>query len=377
MHRFRTATFDLENGKRLQNNKNMKTTIKDIARDVGVNVATVSRALNNKPGVSPELRRTIQRRAAELNYLPYGQARSLVTRRTETVGLLFDMELGTLLSNPFYSEVLAGIEAEIRQHDYSLMFASTSGEPVQHFTALPKFIVEHRVDGVIVVGSVEANIIDMLITSGQPFVIVDYHLPDRHLDAVLADNVRGAYAATELLIGLGHRTIAFVGGEPLDHGNFGERLEGYRRALNDAGIPFQDDLVAGGGIENGDLNALQILARRPDTTAVIACNDTNAIAALNALQRKGYGVPDRISIVGFDDIPHAARTHPPLTTVHVDRRGMGRAAALRLIHKLHDNDSQPECETVFPAKLVVRESSGPPPAAKPADSEAVLPDERQ
>ncbi|MBN1269194.1 MAG: LacI family DNA-binding transcriptional regulator [Kiritimatiellae bacterium] len=338
----------------------MRTTIKDIAKIVGVNVATVSRALNEKPGVSPELRRQIAKKAAEMNYLPHGQARGLVTQRTETVGLMFDIETGAFLSNPFYGEVLAGIESEMRVRNYSLMFASAADQEILSLNQLPKFAVEHRVDGILIVGSLEAHVIRLLRDVDLPFLMIDYHLPNEHIDAVVADNRRGGRLAAEHLIKLGHRRIAFVGGGPLDHGNFAERLEGYREALAAASIPYKEELVQGGAVEAGYDSMLKVLERAPDVTAVVGCNDANALGAMRAVRSRQMSIPEEISVVGFDDISAAAEAWPPLTTVRVDKRAMGRAAAQRLLQKTESKEPSPPYETVFPTEIVVRESTAAP-----------------
>jgi LacI family transcriptional regulator len=149
---------------------------------VRVNVGTVSRALNDKPGVSPDLRKKIVRKAADLGYRPNGHARGLVTQRTETIGLLSGVETSAFLSNPFYAGVFAGIEAETREHNHALMFASTTAEHAISSGRLPKFIAEHRVDGVLVVGAVDPGVVALLTSYRCPFVMVDYHVPDEGMD---------------------------------------------------------------------------------------------------------------------------------------------------------------------------------------------------
>lgn len=337
----------------------MRPTIKDLAKALGVNVGTISRALNDKPGVSPDLRKRIIRKASEMNYRPNGHARGLVTHRTETVGLLSGIETSVFLSNPFYTGVFAGIESETREHNYALMFASAAGENPLSLGQLPKFIVEHRVDGVLIVGAVEVNVINLLKASKYPFVVVDYHLPEADIDTVVTNNARGARAVTEHLIQLGHKHIAYIGGN-LDRGNFVERLQGYREALEGAGIPYRDTLVQGGAVTGGYDSVLAILDRAPQVTAVVACNDANALAAATALRERGLEIPRDISIVGFDDIPAAAESWPPLTTMKVDKMAMGRKAGQRLLQKLAEGESSTPHQIVFSADLVVRASSAAP-----------------
>ncbi len=338
----------------------MRATIKDIAKVIGVNVGTVSRALNDKPGVSDELRRRIVRKAAELDYQPNGHARGLVTQRTETIGLISGIETGSFLSNPFYAEVFAGIEVETRENNYALMFASTAGENPTSLGQLPKFIVEHRVDGVLVVGAVEANVLTLLQSLKYPFVLVDYHLPTEGMDTVVTSNTRSARTATEHLVQLGHRHIAFVGGAPLDRGNFAERLQGYREALEAHSIAYREKLVQEGALVGGHESVMAVLNRAPEITAVIGCNDANALAAMGALRGKGMDVPRDMSVVGFDDIPAARESWPPLTTVRVDKMAMGRKAAQRLMQKLVEGEASAPHQIVFSTELVVRQSTAAP-----------------
>jgi len=338
----------------------MRSTIKDIAKSLGVNVGTVSRALNDKPGVSADLRKRIVKKASDLDYRPNGHARGLVTQRTETIGLLSGTDTSSFLSNPFYAGVFAGIEAETREHNYALMFATAISDPSLSMGQLPKFIVEHRVDGLLIVGAVEMNIINMLKASSRPFVLVDYHLPEDGLDTVVTNNVRGGRSATEHLIELGHKAIAFVGGEPLDRGNFAERLQGYRDALSTAGISYRDEWVQEGALVGGGYSSmLKVLDRCPDITAVIGCNDANALAAMGALRAKGIEVPSQMSVIGFDDIPAASESWPPLTTMRVDKIAMGRKAAQRLLQKLSEGNSSAPHQIVFAADLVLRGTTAP------------------
>lgn len=337
----------------------MRSSIKDIAAEFGVNAGTVSRALNGRPGVSDELRREIIRRSQQLGYRPNGHARGLVTHRTETIGLVTGGDTTTFLSDPFYATIFAGIEAETRQRNLALMFASTAGEdtPVS-INQLPKFIAERRVDGLLVVGWVDPSIVRILQDARYPFVMVDYHLPVE-ADTVVTNNTRGARMATEYLIGLGHRHIAFIGGD-VTIGNFGERCRGYREALEAAHIPFRERLVQGGRTVGGYDSVMAVLDRDPDVTAVFACNDANALAAMRALRARGMEVPRDISIIGFDDIPAAAQAWPPLTTMRVPKAAMGEKATQRIVQKIEEPPGAAPHEIVFTPELVVRESAAAP-----------------
>ncbi len=340
----------------------MRITISDIAKAVDVNVGTVSRALNGKPGVSPDLRKKITRKAEELHYRPSGHARGLVTKRAETIGLISGAEPKVFLSDPFYAEIFSGIEAETREHNYALMFASAGWENPMGETPLPKFILERRVDGLLLVGVVEPHIVQQLQEMNYPFVMVDFHLPDKNTDTVITNNTRGARLATEYLIRLGHRRIGFVGGT-LDMGNFYERLQGYCEGLQSAGIAYRQEMVQGGEKSGGFESTLKILDHAPDITAIVACNDANALGAMRALRVRGLEVPTDVSVIGFDDIPAASESWPPLTTMRVDKWTMGRQATKWIMQKLQEHELAAPHEVVFCPELVVRESAAAPKSA--------------
>ncbi|HEY8239886.1 MAG TPA: LacI family DNA-binding transcriptional regulator, partial [Kiritimatiellia bacterium] len=331
----------------------MRTTIKDVAERVGVNAGTVSKALNGRPGVRPDLRRRILDKAAELDYSPSGAARSLVIRRTETIGIVYDLDTGNLFANPFWGYVLAGVEDELREQGYAAIFSSLAASPSSTEAHVPKFITEHRVDGVLVFRQADDAFLQDLEDRGRPFVLVDYNLPNRTFDAITTDNRRGAYMATEHLLKLGHKQIAFIGGP---HRNFMERHDGYEAALADHGVRYRDALVHLAPVDDGYMKTFDLLERAPDLTAIVACNDANALSAMRALRSRNIEVPDQVSVVGFDDIVAAEEATPALTTMQVDKRAMGAMAARRLLSRIRGDDPSPQHQTEFPARLVVRKT---------------------
>ncbi len=338
----------------------MTTTLHDIAARLNINICTVSRALNDKPGVGPKMRRRIAKAAKEMGYRPNIHARSLTIKRTETLGFLTGMEISSFLSNPFYTGVFAGIESEARAQNYALMFDSVAESRNLTHGTLPKMLAENRVDGLLVVGATEEPLLKAIEASGQPFVVVDYHLPGADLDTITVDNRRGGWLATEHLIERGHRRIAFLGGTPLSRGNFAERLEGYRNALAAHGLPWDERLVQEGKVIGGGQSILRILERAPDVTAALACNDINALDAIKALEKTGRQIPRDFSIAGFDDILEAQTNLPPLTTIHVDRPAMGRMAVQSLVDRLRSDHINPRQTVVIAPQLVIRGSTGAP-----------------
>jgi len=337
----------------------MRTTIKDIAESLDVNMATVSRALSGKPGVSQKVRKQVKAKAAAMKYRPNVHARGLATNRTETIGLICDLPTEMLFANPFWGCVLAGIEAEARKHDYALMFASVPVDPKTGKQELPKFLAEHRVDGLLGIRAVSEGTLKMLLGSGYELVLIDCDTSKANIDTVLTDNHGGSRLATEHLINLGHRNIGFVG---TNSGNisFHQRFEGYQTALKEHGLPVWDHEIPEADDYGCDDSSMHLLDRRPDTTAIVCCNDDHALAAMRMLALRGLSVPKDISVVGFDDILPAAKSFPPLTTVRVDSRQMGRLATSRLIERLDTEVRMSPCKTVLSVELIERESTATP-----------------
>ena len=336
----------------------MTVSIKDIAKTAGVSHSTVSRALSDSPLVSAHTRARIQRLAHEMGYSPDAQARSLVMGRTQTVGLVV-----TTIIDPFIAEIVQSIERTARDHGYSVILASSSAEPEREIAAV-EMLHSKRVDGVVVtssrVGSLYQDHLDRL---GVPVVLVNSHSEQLgpYTFSINVDNEHGAYLATNHLVELGHRRIAYITG-PADHSDDLDRLAGYRKALDQAGVEFAPAFVvpgtgrAGGG-ERG-LAVLQALAEPP--TAVFCYNDMTAIGVLRATRQVGLVVPERLSVVGFDDIPFASYVQPSLTTIAQPKVTMGRQAmemVLDLISRPRPVDSGFP-NVMVQGKLIVRKSSG-------------------
>lgn len=336
----------------------MAPTIQDLADELGVHKATVSRALSGKPGVGDAMRRKILRMAAERGFYPDGQARSLATSRTETVALVFCDDTSEFLTNPFYSEVLSGIAAETERHAYSLAFCSMSlNDPSNRRGALPKIMRERRADGFLFVGDQEDVLINYARNLGYPLVLVDHRYGQERYDTVAIDNASGSRRAVEHLLDLGHRRIGFVGGS-LRSPSFEERLRGYRAALESRGLPYDPALVQLGESHAGYENMMKLLALSRPPTAVFACNDVNAVKAMRAIYEKGLKVPEDVSVVGFDDSQRACETWPQLTTMHVDAVQMGTLAAAALVRRIQEGPGEAR-QTDIDARLVVRQSTGP------------------
>lgn len=297
--------------------------IKDIARAAQVSHSTVSRALRDSPLVNPETRALIQKIAAEKGYTVSAVARSLVTRRTNTLGIVV-----TSIADPFVGEVVGGIEEFALGRGYSVILATCHADPAREQRAVRSF-QERRIDGILVTASrVGALYMPMLEEMKVPIVLINNQHPGEFGYHVSIDNPAGARAVTQHLIALGHRRIAYIGDRFGLHSDT-ERCAGYRESLQAAGIACDPSLVVTGdsGPESG-LHAMRELLDRADPpTAVFCYNDLSAYGAMRAARDRGLRVPEDISIAGFDDLFLSSYTDPPLTTVRQPKQEMGRDAA--------------------------------------------------
>lgn len=325
-------------------------TIKDIARIAGVAPSVVSRALNNKYGVKESTRQRIVEIARELGYYPNSAARSLVTRRTEMIGVVM-----ADISEPYYSQTIKGMEYLATQTGYTLLF-SNSYENVEQGQVLHKMISGERVDGLVIVGSniQEKSFISTLLEREIPFVLVERNFSDPRVNCIWVDNVRGGYLATKFLIDKGHKKIAHIAGNLYFQVAL-DRIEGYKRALAEAGIGFTEEWVAAGDfLTEGGYQAMKELLPL-GCTAVFAANDAMAYGALQAIWEAGLSVPDDIAIIGFDDLEFSGLTNPPLTTVRQPRYEMGRRSVEILVSVLRDK--QPNgVKICFQPEITVRRS---------------------
>ncbi|HEY1753880.1 MAG TPA: LacI family DNA-binding transcriptional regulator [Bryobacteraceae bacterium] len=336
--------------------------IKDIARAAQVSHSTVSRALRNSPLVNIETRALIHKLAGEAGYTVSAVGRSLVTKRTSTIGVVV-----TTIADPFAGEVVSGIEEFALSHDYSVILAACHADPDRELRAVHS-LQERRVDGILVMASrIGALYLPRLSGMKVPIVLINSHHPGEFVYSIRIDNVDGARLATKHLVDLGHRRIAYIG-DRFGFQSDMERLTGYREMLEEtnpgfeADLGFEPDLVAyGDGTPEGGRQAmLQLLSRAARPTAVFCYNDRMAIGAMRAVREQGLRVPRDVSIAGFDDLFLSSYTDPPLTTVRQPKRDMGVQAGEILLQLLAGE--KPESR-VTSGVLVVRESTGPPRSA--------------
>ncbi|HKG91792.1 MAG TPA: LacI family DNA-binding transcriptional regulator [Gemmatimonadaceae bacterium] len=349
----------------------MKPTIRDVAREAGVSVATVSRVLNGSGPVHEDTRERIRAVARALRYVPDSAARSLITRRTETLGVVLPDLYGE-----FFSEVMRGLDQAARRRGYHVLVSSSHADRAEIEAAVGAMM--GRVDGMVVMApDVDAAALAANLPESLPVVLLNSGLGGEDdagatnggtaaasipFDVVDVDNYGGARGAVRHLIALGHSRVAIIKGSERNH-DARERLRGYRDALAGAGLEapprweIAGDFTEGAGHEA----ARRVVRMRPRPTALFAANDTMAIGALSALRESGARVPEDVAVVGFDDIPLARYMSPPLTSVHVDIARLGGRAVERLLEIVADgtgeNRSARRRETL-PTTLVVRDSCG-------------------
>jgi LacI family transcriptional regulator len=331
-------------------------TIRHVAQEADVSVGTVSRVLNNRPGVSEKTRQHVLAVARELGYtLP---RRSLLSTSTVThIGLLSRPMQDALPANPFYADVFHGIEQICHGCHINLSFSSLDIVD-GHLRSLPALVDDERIGGMILVGAIPQAVVESVVASAQlPVVLVDNCFAGCTWDAVMIDNLRGAYLATEYLISQGHRHIALIGGP--GHPSIVERRAGYEEALK------QHDLVptvvtcAGLDLADGEQAAVELLRQAPETTAIVCSNDSQATGVSRKLRELGYKVPDDFSLVGFDDINLTQLTSPPLTTIRVDRRALGQIGVQLLLGRIN-TPKRLATKAIVGVTLIERASVCPP-----------------
>lgn len=337
-------------------------TIREIAEQLGVSVATVSRVLNAYPDVAPDTRERVLAGIAELDFVPSRAARSLVTGRTHVIGIVLATGKGRPgIEHPFFQEVLAGMRESVGERGFDLLLFSVAGSG--NGSGETRYLArarQHRVDGVVLMG-VDAHDreIDELVGSGIPIMAVDIDLKGGRTGHVTSDNVAGASMAVRHLSDLGHRRIGLIGGST-DTRPGVDRLLGYRRALERIGLPYRPEFAREGDFyaRSGHTEMLELLRLDEAPTAVFAAADLMAAGAIQALTEHGLRCPDDVSVVGFDDVHLAGLLQPPLTTIRQHKRGLGVAAGGALVRMIEEPDLPPE-DVVLPVELVIRGSTGP------------------
>ena len=339
-----------------------RVTVKDVAAKAGVSTATVSRVVNGHPRVGPEVRAAVTIAIDELGYVPNPSARSLMTQRTGSIGVVILESADRLFGDPFFGQLMLGISAALADRDrrLMLMLAPTRDEEAR----IERYLASEHMDGIVLVGPHGIDpLLRRLVKRGMPLVVSGRPHDQRGVSYVDAQNRTGAEAAVAHLIATGRRRIATIHGT-LDMPSAVDRLEGYRDALRAAGHTLDPSLEAAGEYRAlTAAEAMRALLETPrDLDAVFAASDSMAITAMQAIMDAGRRVPDDIAVMGFDDLPTGRETQPTLSTVRQPIEAMGREM-VRLLQQQINEPGTAASQVVFATELVLRGSTGEPAAA--------------
>ena len=327
----------------------MQATIKDVARLAGVSKGTVSKYLNGARYVGAANKDRIAGAIAELGYEPNRVAQGLSLRRSHTIGLVV-----ANIGNPFYAELIRGAEDVASALGYTLLLASTDGDPRRE-TGIVKAMRQRQVDGVIFASVRLADReVTALARDGMRVVLASRHLPDADVDMVLVDSVRGARMAVEHLIAHGHKRIAYVGG-PQSIAQFQDRAKGWREALESAGLAAPPELginLERMDIDAGDAATAALLSLAEPPTAIFAATDNLAFGVLKACVRLGYPVPGRLALIGFDNVRFGEIALTPLTSIDGSGLTIGQRAMRLLVDRI-DNELEPPGK-YSPVRMIIQ-----------------------
>ncbi|MFT3904851.1 MAG: LacI family DNA-binding transcriptional regulator [Steroidobacteraceae bacterium] len=334
----------------------MGATIKDVARRARVSIASVSRALNGTGVVTDSIRERVTRAAKQLRYTPHGGARSLITRRTHSIGVLLPDMYGE-----YFSELIRGIDRAARARNLHLLVSSTHGDADEAAELLRS--MSGRVDGLLLMSPhVTGKFLAEAIPGALPAVLISTPDELKQFTTLMIDNYGGARSVVTHLRNLGHRHIAHISG-PANNFESGERLRGYRAALRGLAPPpgasSAETIVAGDFTEESGYLAGRFIAalpQRPD--AIFAANDMMAIGCLYALTEAGLRVPQDVALAGFDDIPIARYMQPALTTVRIQIAELGMRALEALVQRIRSPKDAGGGKQTLKTELVVRASCG-------------------
>jgi LacI family transcriptional regulator len=330
-------------------------TIYDVAREAGVSYSTVSRTLSGYEFVKTTTRERVLQAAEKLGYVPNQQARSLAGGRSNLIGVLVPA-----LSNNYVSEILRGIDEKLAESNYNLILYTTHRHQGKESSYVAT-IMNGGADGLLlVVPLMSTSYLEVLRRQDFPYVLIDQVDKTQKSNVVNGTNWQGAYEATQYLIELGHRRIAFLAGL-MGLNSAAERLEGYTAAMSAHGIPVCEDYIVESDFREhgGYLSAQKLLALPELPTAIFASNDMSAFGAMEAIREHGLRIPEDISVIGFDDIPQASIVYPKLTTVHQPLAQMGREAVAILLESMKNQAAEIR-QVALETHLIIRDSCCPP-----------------
>ena len=331
---------------------NMKyITLKMVAEKAEVSVNTASRAINNKPDINEETKKRVLQIAKELGYIRNAAAVALRTKKTGTIGVVIADN-----RNPFYAEVLNGMEEAAREKNYHIILANTQRDYKKEEEAI-NLLLAKRVDGLLITPVQDKDDdIKNLIDANIPFVVVGRDFENIEVDAIYNDEVKGGFLATENLIKKGHKRIALIDGFLYKSPAKG-RLEGYKKALNKYRISLDESLISVGdiNIEDGHERTKQMLEKDLNFTAIFVYNDMMAFGAMQAIKEKGLRIPEDIGLVGYDDIPFSSLISPPLTTIRLKKQGLGAESVKLLLSRINGKHKN-AIKRMLDVELIARET---------------------
>jgi len=330
----------------------MAVTMKDIAKKAGVSVVTVSRALNDKPDINKETKDLILKIANELNYTPNGLAKSLVTKKTKTVGIVIPG------MDPFYAEVVDGISNESRKRGYSVILCN-SHDSADRELELIRLLQEKRVDGMLIYPNQEDNrYIEELKNCPIPFIFLNRHTDALKCDYVINDNVYGAFSAVNHLIQKGYKKFTYICAKPTASSGK-ERIAGCKKSISENALPSDALNVVTCDETIGSCYDLvkELLKKDEKLNAIFVWDDKLAIGAIKAVFEAGKRIPDDIALVGYDDIEISEFLFPPLTTVRQPSHEIGETATRILIDKLESEDESELKRVVLKPELIIRQTT--------------------
>jgi LacI family transcriptional regulator len=328
-------------------------TIYDVAREAGVSMATVSRVVNNNPNVKPQTRKKVFEAIERLGYRPNAVARGLASKKTTTVGVVIPD-----ISNPIFAEVARGIEDIANMYHYNIILCNADKRKEKEIRVI-NTLLEKQVDGLLFMGGIVTDEhLQAFKTSSVPVVLCATADEKKTMPSVDIDHEGAAFDAVSELLREGHRDIAMITGTLQDPANGYARYQGYKRALESAGIPVREEYVRVGNYryESGMEAAKYFLelAKRP--TAIFSATDEMAIGAIHAIQDAGLKVPDDVSLISIDNIRMASMVRPQLTTVAQPMYDIG-AVSMRLLTKLMNKDPVEQSQVVLPHEVIRRQST--------------------
>ncbi|NQU86357.1 MAG: LacI family DNA-binding transcriptional regulator [Mariniphaga sp.] len=333
-----------------------ETTIHDIARKLKISASTVSRALNDNPMISEKTRKLIKKTALEMGYRPNIIAANFRTKRTNTIGVIVP-----LINRHFFSSVISGIE-EIAYSEGFTVSISQSNDNYQKEVHIAQSLFSNRVDGLILsigMETIDTSHLKLFSEKNIPLVFFDRTAVDIDANKIVVDDIKGGYKATSHLIKQGYKRIAHIGG-PLNLTIYKNRLEGYARALKEAGINSDPNLIVHNSLtrEEGTKSIKKLMDSSFPPDAVFCANDTSALSVIIYLQKTGINIPNDFGVVGFSNEPFSEVVTPSISTIKQPGFEMGKKASELLIGQINGNLKNSESQTfIMPTELIVRDSS--------------------